>query len=286
MSDLNVRIASLHAYPVKSCAGLTLRDGTQITTTGLPGDRSWMVVDALGDFLTQRTHPRMALIRAALAEAGALVLRAPMQPPLRVPAQLTGERVQVRVWNDHVAAFDAGAEASAWLRQVLGQHGLRLVRFDPAQRRIADRRWTGAIEATTAFADAFPLLVTSSAGLDDLNRRLAQRGVEAVGTERFRPNLVLDGLDANGEDFVDELRFATPEGAVTLKLVKPCVRCTIPSVDPATGVQGAEPGDTLAGYRADSRMQGGITFGMNAIIVEGVGRTLRAGMVGEATLAF
>jgi uncharacterized protein YcbX len=284
MSDLNVSITSLHIHPVKSCAGLTLREAA-ITATGLQGDRGWMVVDAQGDFLTQRTHPRMALIRPELSEA-TLTLHAPALPPLRVAASVTGERVRVRVWSDHVAAFDAGAEAAAWLSSTLDQPGLRLVRFDPAHQRVADRQWTGAFEATTAFADAFPLLVASAAGLAELNRRLAHRGIAAVGMERFRPNLVLDGLDAHGEDFIDELRFATPEGPVTLKLVKPCVRCTIPSVDPATGVQGTEPGDTLAGYRADARMQGGITFGMNAIVVEGVGRTLQVGMTGEASFAF
>jgi uncharacterized protein YcbX len=284
MSDLAVRIASLHAYPVKSCAGLTLHEA-RVDNTGLQGDRGWMVVDAEACFLTQRSHPHMALIRPEVTH-GALTLHAPSQPPLRVPADVTGRRLQVRVWNDEVAAFDAGADAAAWLSRTLEQPGLRLVRFDPAQRRIADRRWTGAIEATAAFADAFPLLVTSTAGLDELNRRLAQRGLAPVGMERFRPNLVLDGLDANGEDFVDELRFATADGPVVLKLVKPCVRCTIPSVDPATGAQGTEPGDTLAAYRADARMQGGITFGMNAIVVGGVGCVLHAGMAGEASFAF
>jgi uncharacterized protein YcbX len=107
-----------------------------------------------------------------------------------------------------------------------------------------------------------------------------------VGIERFRPNLVLDGLDAHGEDFLDTLHFPTPEGEVVLKLVKPCTRCSIPSVDPATGVQGHEPGDTLAGYRADPRMNGGITFAMNAVIVEGIGRTLRVGQRGGAVIAF
>ena len=94
------------------------------------------------------------------------------------------------------------------------------------------------------------------------------------------------GAVFNGEDFIDELRFDADGGPVVLKLVKPCVRCTIPGVDPATGEQGHEPGDTLAGYRADSRMDGGITFGMNAVIVEGVGAMLRPGLAGVASLAF
>jgi uncharacterized protein YcbX len=104
--------------------------------------------------------------------------------------------------------------------------------------------------------------------------------------ERFRPNLVLDGLAPWEEDHVDALTIATDEGPVRLKLVKPCVRCTIPSVDPATGEQGHEPGDTLSTFRADPRMDGGITFGMNAIVVEGVERALRVGQSAQVTLAF
>lgn len=282
MTDTTVRIASLHVHPVKSCAGFLVQD-SELTATGLRADRQWMVVDESGVFVTQRQLPPMALVRPVL-QGDRLTLTAPALPPL--PAAETGERRRVRVWDDEVWAFDLGDEAARWLQQALGRP-LRLVRFDPAQRRLSNRRWTGEIEAENQFCDGFPVLVASTAGLAELNRRLAERGHAPVGIERFRPNLVLDGLeDANGEDFLDELRFDTPEGPVVLKLVKPCVRCTIPSVDPATGEQGHEPGDTLAGYRADSRMQGGITFGMNAVIVEGAGRLLRAGMPGEATLAF
>ena len=103
---------------------------------------------------------------------------------------------------------------------------------------------------------------------------------------RFRPNIVVDGLDANDEDHVDEIAFATADGPVVLRLVKPCTRCTIPDVDPATGVAGHAVGDVLAAYRADARLGGALTFAMNAVIVEGVGCTLAAGMQGEASFAF
>lgn len=283
MNDLTLRIASLHIHPVKSCAGLSLVQSL-LTATGLQADRQWMVVDGDGRFVSQRQLPRMALIRPRLQD-GTLSLCSPGLPDLALPGEGHTQRT-VRVWDDEVNAFDEGNMASQWLHQALGRP-LRLVRFDTTRRRLSSRRWTGEIEAENAFSDGFPILVASTSGLDELNRRLRERGHPPVGMERFRPNLVLDGLeDPHGEDFIDELRFATPEGPVVLKLVKPCVRCSIPSVDPASGLQGTEPGDTLAGYRADSRMQGGITFGMNAVIVEGVGRTLRAGMAGEASLGF
>ena len=97
---------------------------------------------------------------------------------------------------------------------------------------------------------------------------------------------MLDGLDAHGEDHLDEISFDTADGPVRLKLVKPCSRCTIPDVNPQTAEQGHAVGDTLATYRADARLQGAITFGMNAVIVEGIERVLRVGMTGGASYKF
>jgi hypothetical protein len=280
-----LRIASLHLHPIKSCAGWRVEQA-RLEATGLPNDRRWMVVQPDGNPATQRELPRMALIRPSLDHA-MLTLSAPDAGALSLPIEAAGEPCRVRVWSDEVAALDLGHEAARWLSGVLGTP-LRLVRFDDAQTpRLSQARWTGEHRAPNRFADAFPLLVVSSAGLAELNRRLVAQGEAPVGIERFRPNVVLDGLDdPNGEDWIDELRFETPQGPVVLKLVKPCVRCTIPSVDPATGEQGHAVGDALAAYRADSRMDGGITFGMNALVVEGVGRMLRVGMAGEASLAF
>jgi uncharacterized protein YcbX len=122
--------------------------------------------------------------------------------------------------------------------------------------------------------------------LGELNRRLQAQGYDAVTMARFRPNLVLEGLDAHGEDPLDEIVIGSDESAVRLKLVKPCARCPIPDVDPLTGIAGHAVGDALASYRADARLAGKITFGMNAVIVEGIERTLRVGMTGRASYRF
>jgi uncharacterized protein YcbX len=178
-----------------------------------------------------------------------------------------------------------GDLCAQWFTDFLGRP-LRLVRFDPEQKRLSSKQWSGDIDAENAFSDGFPLLVVSQASLDELNERLARKGVAAAAMARFRPNLVLDGLDAHGEDFLDEIRFDTPEGPVRLRLVKPCPRCPIPNVDPETGEPGHEPGDTLSTYRADERLDGKITFGMNAVIVEGIECGLRSGLAGSASIRF
>lgn len=283
MSDLNVRLASLHIYPIKSCAGVSPLEALMIET-GLELDRAWMVVDEHNEFVTQRETPRMALIRLNLGRND-MTLRAPGMLALHVSLDAVEQPSRVRVWDDEVAAYDMGDLAAQWFTDFLGQR-LRLVRFDPEQRRLSNRRWTGDIEAENAFSDGFPLLVTSGASLLELNRRLAAQGQAPVGMERFRPNLVLDGLDAHGEDHLDEIVLEGVDGPIRLKLVKPCGRCTIPDVDPTTAIQGHAVRDALATYRADARLDGALTFGMNAAIVDGIERRLSVGAKGQANFRF
>ena len=283
MSELTVQVQSLHIYPVKSCGGVDVREGLLIET-GFELDRAWMVVDGNGDFLTQRELPRMALIRTKL-RSDDLVLRAPGMLALHLNLDTVESATTATVWGDRVKAYDMGALCARWFSDFLGRE-VRLVRFDPEQRRLSDRRWTGDVEAENAFQDGFPLLVVSAASLAEVNRRLAANGEPTVTMERFRPGIVLDGLDAHGEDSLGDIVFEAEGGPVRLRLVKPCARCSIPDVDPATGATGHAVGDVLASYRADPRRDGAVTFGMNAVVVEGIERALRVGVQGRADVRF
>ena len=282
-SDQAVSVAALHVYPIKSCAGVTLNESLLIET-GLEFDRAWMLVDPQGRFVTQRELPRMVLVQPLL-KTSEMVLRGPGMLALHVALDRVETPTRVTVWDDEVAAYDMGDLCAQWFTDLLGRP-LRLVRFDPEQKRLSDRRWTGTLAAENGFADAFPLLVTSTASLAELNPRLVANGDAAVTMARFRPNLVLDGLDTHGEDALDEIEFATDDGPVRLKLVKPCARCAIPDVDPLTAATNPAVTDALAGYRADARLDGKITFGMNAVIVDGIERALRVGMAGTASFKF
>lgn len=284
MSDLDCTLAALFVHPVKSCAGIAL-DEALLVETGLDLDRAWMVVDTHGDMLTQREFPRLALVQPAF-KGQDMVLRAPGMLALHVRLDTVEAATRVRVWDDEVKAYDMGTLAAQWFSDFVGGGTrLRLVRFDPEQQRPSDPAWAGGLPAENAFSDGFPLLVANSASLQDLNQRLAAHGAAPVTMQRFRPNLVLDGLQPYDEDHIEEIAFDTPEGPVCLRLVKPCTRCSIPNVDPATAESGTEPGATLAGFRADPRMQGGITFGVNAVAAAGVDRLLRVGMAGRARLS-
>ncbi len=281
------RITALNVYPVKSCRGLSLA-AAHVSARGLVAgsgsdavwDREWLIIDRDGRFVTQREHPRLALIETGAA-VGALTLTTPDRPSLHVSlAPLQGPTRDVVVWNSVIPAHDAGDEAAAWLSAVVGGD-VRLVRFDPAHNRLCNPAYAGDSGAHTAFADGYPVLVIGEASLDDLNQRLADAGEARLPMNRFRPNIVLAGLDAYDEDHLDTL---TSDG-VSMKLVKPCARCQITTTDQDSGHVGIEPLRTLGSYRMNERM-GGVTFGMNAIIAAGEGRTLSVGMDVAASLAF
>ena len=271
--DVIARISRLFVYPVKSCAGVELQEAI-LTDTGLDLDRAWMVVDEQGEFVTQRELPRMALVRPQLKHHE-VVLRAPGMLALHMAIDAVEEPVKVRVWDDTVAAYDMGAVAAQWFSDFLGKP-LRLVRFDPEDQRLSNKQWTGGLDAANQFSDGYPLLVIGEGSLAQLNEKLQAAGHGPVGIERFRPNIVLAGLEAHDEDRISTLRVEADQ-PVQLKPVKPCPRCPIPNIDPATAQSDPVVTDTLQGYRRDDRVGGAVTFGMNAIVLQGIDETLRVG---------
>jgi len=260
------RIAELNVYPVKSAHGIALEEAL-LTPTGLAWDRHWMIVGANGRFVTQRELPRLALLVPSLSDLE-LQLRAPGMPELTVPLTHRGDLRRVRVWEHDCEAFDAGAAAREWLRAFLGRD-CALVRFNAAQRRLSSRDCTAEHEAEVQFADGFPLLAISAASLADLNRRLSR----PLPMNRFRPNIVLDGIGAYEEDHIEELG----DDAMRLKPVKACTRCRITTTDQQSGLaEGDEPLRTLREYRYEPALRG-VCFGQNLIILKGAGTRLRRG---------
>lgn len=295
-ADVQARIARLFVYPIKSCAGIEMPEAL-LTETGLDLDRAWMVVDSEGEFVTQREEPRMALIQPAFKRGGTeLQLRAPGMLALHLVVDAVEAPTRVRVWNDVVPAYDMGDIAAQWFTDYLGlnEQGLpradapkyRLVRFDPEHRRLSSLQWTGGVEAPNQFSDGYPVLVLGQAALEGLNERLQAQGHEPVDIRRFRPNIVLEGLEAHDEDRVGPLQIAAAEGPVVLTPVKPCPRCPIPNIDPDTACSSPEVSDTLQGYRQDARVKGAITFGMNTIVSAGVDTVLRVGQTVSANYRF
>ena len=279
---MSVTIAELNLFPIKGCRGISLSRAT-LAATGLEvdgiGDREWVIVDEDGEFLSQREYPRLALVETRMTGAS-LRLKAPGMLQLEIPFDSEGDVVQARVWDDAIAAVTQGEIADAWFSNFLGRPA-RLLRFDPEHRRLASHRWTGKDEAPYKFADAFPLLVTSTASLADLNGRLTRAGHAAAEMARFRANIVLTGLDAYDEDYAKQARI----GDAVIRMVKPCARCSVPGVDPATGEHDSAVPDMLARYRARTGSEPqGVMFGVNAIVSAGEGTLLRVGDAVDVTL--
>ena len=280
-------LSEIILYPVKSCGGMSVREAT-VTSAGLSVDavydREWMVISEDGQFLTQREHPRMALITPRL-KSEVLELRAPgmlrLEIALGLPDPADERTLEVTVWDDTVLAYDCGDTCAAWFSNAIGT-ACRLVRFHATATRSASAKWTGGLPAPTLFSDGFPLLLVGSASLADLNGKLTAAGREPIPMNRFRPNLVIDGIDAFEEDYAEAFTL----GQASLKPVKPCPRCPIPSVDQATGVPGPDPLYILRTYRTKPAMDDAICFGMNAIVTGGEGERLYVGQAVGMTLAF
>jgi uncharacterized protein len=290
--DIHATIQNLFVYPIKSCAGVAVQEAF-LTDTGLEFDRAWMVVDERGEFVTQRELPRMCLIQPTLKQYD-MVLRAPGMLALHIALDAVEQPCRASVWGQDCAAYDMGDTAAQWFTDFLAQDlppdtkplKLRLVRFDPEHVRLSNKKWTGDIEARNQFSDGYPVLVLGQSALDDLNQKLTALGHSSVTLQRFRPNIVLSGIEAHDEDRVSTLHITTAEGMVELALVKPCPRCPIPNVNPTTAVPSPEVGDMLQTYRQDARLDGAVTFGMNAITKSGFEQVLRVGQAVGANYQF
>jgi len=279
---MNATLSALHIFPLKSGAPLVLDAGV-VEKRGLRFDRRWMVVDGDDRFVTGRQNPRLTLVRA-LPDGDGLRLSAPGMPDLHVEPPRAGTRVESAVWGARVTPLPAADVAHEWLSTFLGARS-RLVFMDADCVRPMKAKYDGRYgtdDDEVSFADGFPLLLTATSSLDALNSLVAQGDHPEEGPlpmERFRPNVVIDGVNAYDEDRIHEL--AT--GDVTLRIVKPCTRCSITTTDQDSGaVDGTEPLATLKRYRFDREL-GGVCFGQNAIVTRGIGATLRVGDEFEVT---
>ena len=246
-----VHLSGLYVYPIKSAGGIYL-ETWEVDERGLRHDRRWMLVDEADRFMSQRRYARMALIGVRI-EPDHLVVEAPEMPPLDVPFQPPDDKPRLaRVWSDLVEVVRVGDKADRWFGDFLGVR-CDLVYLQDGSIRPVDPAYamTGDL---VGLADGFPFLLTSEASLADLNARLES----PLPMNRFRPNLVVQGSEAFAEDGWGLIRI----GSITLRVVKPCARCLITTVDQRTATTGKEPLRTLAQFR---RAGEGVLFGQNLI---------------------
>jgi len=244
-------LSGLYVYPIKSAGGIPT-DRWEVDAFGLRYDRRWMLVDGRGRMVTQRTHPRLALARPAI-EGDRLVVRGGDQEPLGLPLHPTPVvSASVTIWDDRCDALWQGETAARWFSTLLGAE-VSLVYMPESTWRPADPSRAPA-SSRVSFADAFPLLLVSEESLADLNRRMAT----PLPMNRFRPNLVIRGGSAFGEDAMAAFFI----GDVGFRALKPCDRCVLTTTDQETAERGPEPLRSLATFR---KVDGKVYFGQNVV---------------------
>jgi uncharacterized protein YcbX len=248
---MHSQLADIVIYPVKSLAGIHVSHWP-VEKTGLKYDRKWMLVDAAGQFLSQRKLPRMTLVNTALTDHE-LVLSATGMADLVIPLEtLTDEIITSTVWHDQCQAQCVSAEADFWFSRFLNQP-CRLVYQPDDSIRCVDPSYAQP-EDQTSFSDGFPFLIISENSLVALNRAMT----EHIDMIRFRPNLVIAGCPEYAEDEWRQIRI----GHIDFRLPKPCSRCSVPTINPNTGTVGKEPLATLNRLR---KWQNKVYFGQNAL---------------------
>ena len=293
-------LKEISIYPIKSLRGISVAEAL-VEKRGLRHDRRWMITDREGMFLTQREFPRMALIGVEVGEER-VVLRAPGMAELNIPHQpANGLRRPVTVWNSTVDAARYPDDVNEWISGAIGSECVLFAMPAEAERHVNPLFDSGA--DLVSFADGYPLLLIGEGSLAELNRRIEasaqqdlpprpsatppNQGGEHVGRlpmKRFRPNLVIAGSEPFEEDTWARIRV----GEAIFRVVKPCARCAITTVDPDRGeFDGKEPLRTLASFRMakdifpdkleEFALQPNyVLFGEN-LIPENPGVTVRAG---------
>jgi len=243
-----IEVASLHIYPIKSCRSTDL-ERLQCDARGPVHDRRLMIVDKAGKFITQRTETRLSQV-SVRREQDRLTLAGPGIESLTTTIE-NGPLRPVEVWRHRGGAHAISPDADRWLSDFLRQD-VALVGCPENMHRLANPDW--ATQTTPiSFVDGYPILILSEASVDDLNSRL-KTPVEAM---RFRPNILLRGCAPFAEDGWKTIRI----GDAVIDILKPCDRCSVVSIDPASGNTSKEPLRTLATFR---KSPAGILFGQNS----------------------
>ena len=285
-----ISVKSLHVYPLKGAAGFSPQSWS-VDERGLRHDRRLMLVDETGNFISQRTCAKLALVRAEIisnvirisyptrtaemAGPAASALRAQdmaQRKSLEIPLVIKDfastatphNCIRVQVWDDFLEVPALWPEADAAMSGFLGQ-ACRLVYMPDNTTRLTSMT-RGEPRRNLSFADAAPLLLTSETSLEDLNTRLQKAGSAAIPMDRFRANIVIRGAALAADDHWSALRINNAH----FRASNSCKRCKVITIDQATGeFVSRDPILTLATYRGDGKS---VTFGQHMLVE-------RAGMI-------
>jgi uncharacterized protein len=248
-----LKVSELYIYPVKSLGGI-VKQRVEITDTGFKHDRRWMLVDENNLFLSQRTHPKMAMLQTAETKKGIKVFhKQNPEEAIVIPSDNGNDKkINVVIFEDTCEAIEVGKEQNEWFSEML-ETNCKLVFMPDDTERPVDKRYATNDEITS-FTDGYPILMIGQSSLDNLNEKL----VESLPMDRFRPNIVFAGGHAHIEDEMAAFEI----NKINFRGVKPCSRCVMTTINQQTAEKGKEPLTTLAGYRLKNNK---VYFGQNIL---------------------
>ena len=260
-------VSQLCVYPVKSCRGIDL-ERAEVDIKGFVGDREMMLVSGSGKFITQRQFPQLAKVEVKIVEQNVTLKVADDSfPSITFNSALSGKAIEVEIWGDRDLALDLGDEVAVWFHRLLGldpDKQCRLVKQSPQNSRIVKQKYPSEAEIPLNFADNYPVMLTATASLVELNQRIAEIHLsqkQAISMNRFRPNIVIETT----EPFIEDRWSSIQIGEIEFEVAKPCSRCIITTIDPERGIKNKlkEPLNTLGTFRQLSEQ--GVMFGINLI---------------------
>ena len=248
----NCFLSEINIYPIKSLGGISLQSA-EVEERGLRYDRRWMLVDERNCFITQRSYPQMALIKVNRKHNLFTATHKQSElPPLVIPDfPYDEEEIDVQIWKDNVTALKYNDDVNEWFTKAIGINCCLVYMPDSTKRKTNP---DFAKNKIVSFADGYPFLIIGEASLNELNNRLTV----PLPMNRFRPNLVFNGGNSFDEDNWKNVRIGNAE----FKVVKPCSRCSITTVNQETSERGKEPLTTLAQFRSND---GQVLFGQNMV---------------------
>ncbi|KAG9288975.1 hypothetical protein G9A89_015524 [Geosiphon pyriformis] len=263
-SQLELEIITL--FPIKSCHGYVVHDSVSwpLTSQGLLYDREWMIVNSEnGQALSQKKYPRMALIRPkVLIDEGVLQIKASGQAPLRIALEDYPENISStsicsssRVFGESIdALYYTNSKINEWFSNFLGLSCI-LAR-QPKQnqenpenmnirRRFIKPHLKASATAPLSLSNESPFLLISKSSVNDVNEKIRESGKKEIETDCFRGNFVVRGAFRFEEDEWSVIRI----GGQAFKIIGPCRRCYMVTVNQTTGEKTSEPYATLRKHR-------------------------------------
>ena len=247
------KVVGLYSYPVKSCRGSAMQS-VELNPQGVEGDRQLVILKE-GKKTNQAYMPKLATIATRRINATTIEFSHADAAPIEHEITSGGIQSTIDFYGNEIAVIDQGDEVAALVSQGVGDE-VRVAALKETFSRSVPLEEFAVVDGIdqSRFVDVAPILVTSVESLADLNGRLEQ----SVPMERFRPNIVIEGLGVFEEDNVTNLNI----NGMSFVRATHCERCAVTCTDHLTGERAPEPLATLKSYRhREGGYAGGVMFG-------------------------